>query len=158
MKLTTLCASIFSVSVCCLISLSCGPAATTGSRGSFSEQDYMNATRQFAQAIATRDYDGAWQQASPHLAGKTDRAGLEKTCESFFGSLGYPTGIREVGINEAGEELEFELEELSSTVPATAARAWCVASFQADKDINVGVILVDDSGTLRVGDFWLYDD
>ncbi len=158
MKRPFLCTSMVMVSICCLAGLSCGPTATTGGRGSFGEQDYLNATRQFAQAIAARDYDGAWQQSSQHLAGKTDGAGFQRTCEAFFGNLGYPRGVREVGINATGRDLKLELEEISSTVPAAAAIAWCVASFQADMDINVGVILVDVSGTLRIGDFWLYDD
>jgi len=158
MKTTSLCASTFTVTICCLIALSCSPTATTRGRASFSEQDYLNATRQFAEAISARDYDGAWQLASQHLASKTDRAGFEQTCESFFARFGYPTGIRRVGVNATGSDLKLELEELSSTVPATAAKAWCIASFKADKDINVGVILVGDTGTLRIGEFWLYDD
>ncbi len=153
-----LCASTFIVFLCCLAGLSCSPGALAGGPTAFGEQAYLTATKQFAQAIAARDYDAAWQQASQHLAGKTDRAGFEQTCESFFGQLGYPTGIREVGINATGSDLKFELEELSSTVPASAAKAWCMASFQAGKNINVGLILVDVSGTLKVGDFWLYDD
>lgn len=158
MKAKSVCTLRLLIAICCLVCSSCSPTATTGGGASFSEDDYEEVTRQFAEAISLADYDRAWTLASQHLESRTDRDGLEETCESFFEQLGRPTGIREVGINAADLELPAAFEELESTVPAKAAKAWCVASFQAEKDINVGVILVDDSGALTVGDYWLYDD
>lgn len=158
MKAESLCAATSTAAICCLASLSCSPTATTGGGTSFTEEDYLRVTRQFAEAISARDYDGAWKLASRHLTGKSDRAGFEKTCESFFERTASPKGVREVGVNETGDELELAIEELEMTAPPPGAKAWCVASFRADMDINMAVILVDDSGTLRVGDFWFFDD
>ena len=76
----------------------------------------------------------------------------------FVGLVKMPRGIREPGVNETGKELALELEELETKVPRDAARAWTCVGFDADHDIKMGMILVDESGALKVGDFWLFDD
>ena len=148
----------FVLALCSLFCASCGSNVGSGGGPRFTDSDYLALTRQFAEAIVGQDFDAAWAATSVEFQARMDRAKLEKTCKDFFARFSVPRGIREPGVNETGKELALELEELETKVPRDAARAWTCVGFDADHDIKMGMILVDESGALKVGDFWLFDD
>ncbi len=123
----------------------------------FTDAQYRDTGRQFAASVASSDLDTMWGLASSRFQTRMGRSGLASELETYFGVVARPAGVRDVVNVVTGEGLDAALAGVDTPVSAENAVARVDVAFEAGaNNLFIGLVLVENDGALKVGDFWFY--